>query len=83
MRASLKNLTLLLHLNVTLLGEKIVHVLYLDHKEKGKVQWEQKERSSFSCSFHSLFWGYSIFDHTFPEIVFNILPHFSKLDTNY
>ena len=57
LRASLKNLTLQLHLNVTLLGEKMVHVLYLDHKAKGKVQWKQKERSSFSCPFHSLFWG--------------------------
>ena len=58
--------------------EKIVHVLYLDHKAKGKVQWKQKERSSFSCPFHSLFLGYSIFDHIFPELVFNILPHTYK-----
>ena len=61
MRASLKNLTLLLHLNMTLLGETIVRVLYLDHK--GKVQWKQKEHSSFSCPFHSLFFGYSIRPH--------------------
>ena len=78
MRASLKNLTLLLHLNVTLFGEKIVHVLYLNHKAKGKVQWKQKERFSFSCPFHSLFLGYSIFDHIFPELVFNILQHICK-----
>ena len=47
MRASLKNLTLLLHLNVTLLGEKIVHVLYLDHKAKGKVSVNKKSAPPF------------------------------------
>ena len=79
MRASLKNLTLQLHLNVTLLGKKLsMFYIWLDHKAKGKVQWKQKERSSFSCPFHSLFWGYSIFDHIFPELVFNILPHICK-----
>ena len=47
MRASLKNLTLLLHLKVTLLGEKMVHVLYLDHKAKGKVSVNKKSAPLF------------------------------------
>ena len=55
MRASLKNLTLQLHLNVTLLGKKLsMFYIWLDHKAKGKVQWKQKERSSFSFLAHSI-----------------------------
>ena len=78
MRASLKNLTLLLHLKVTLLGEKMVHVLYLDHKNKRKSSVETKRALLLFLPIPFFVLGYSIFNYIFPELVFNILPHICK-----
>ena len=47
-------------------------------KRKSSVETKRALLLFFSCPFHSLFWGYSIFDHIFPELVFNILPHTYK-----
>ena len=78
LRAILKNLTLLLHLNVTLLGEKMVHVLYLDHKNKRKSSVETKRALLLFLPIPFFVLGYSIFNYIFPELVFNILPHICK-----
>ena len=72
LRAILKNLTLLLHLNVTLLGEKMVHVLYLDHKNKRKSSVETKRALLLFLPIPFFVLG-----------VFNVRPHISWASFQY